>query len=161
MHDLARVLVKHGQARRGARGLPRAGAAHRSARHRPIAASPCCSRRRTSRWPWRARAARSRAPAELAKPKAAPRPRLDEAIAYLREARQRPPTQLAGDVLLSLALALDRAGAREEADAALDRGAPRGRACAAARRRATSRRPRTAAALEALAAEGSRSRGRA
>jgi tetratricopeptide (TPR) repeat protein len=68
--------------------------------------------------------------AELAKPKAGARPapadaskpphgRLDEAIAYLREARLRPPTGLAGDVLFSLALALDRAGAREEADATL------------------------------------------
>lgn len=47
------------------------------------------------------------------------RARLDEAIAYLREARQRPPTQLVGDVLLSLALALDRAGAKEEADATM------------------------------------------
>lgn len=52
-----------------------------------------------------------RAPAE--------KPKLDEAIAYLREARQRPPTQLAGDVLLSLILALDRAGDRAQADAAL------------------------------------------
>jgi tetratricopeptide (TPR) repeat protein len=50
-----------------------------------------------------------------AKPRAA-RPGLDEAIAYLREARQRPPTALAGDVLLSLALTLDRAGSRDEAD---------------------------------------------
>jgi tetratricopeptide (TPR) repeat protein len=47
------------------------------------------------------------------------RPRLDEAIAYLREARQRPPTQLSGDVLLSLALVLDRAGDKVQADAAL------------------------------------------
>jgi tetratricopeptide (TPR) repeat protein len=62
---------------------------------------------------------------ELARPGGRPgvtapqRAKLDEAIAYLREARQRPPTQLAGDVLLSLALALDRAGARDEADATL------------------------------------------
>jgi tetratricopeptide (TPR) repeat protein len=54
------------------------------------------------------------------KPEARPRtPPLDEAIAYLREARQRPATQLAGDVLLSLALTLDRAGSRDEADAVL------------------------------------------
>jgi tetratricopeptide (TPR) repeat protein len=53
-----------------------------------------------------------------AKP-APPHRGLDEAIAYLREARQRPPTALAGDVLLSLALALDRSGARDEADATL------------------------------------------
>lgn len=43
----------------------------------------------------------------------------DEAIAYLREAKQRPPTLLANDVALALVLALDRAGEREEADAAL------------------------------------------
>lgn len=63
-------------------------------------------------------------PAGAAPPKAgerapAEKPKLDEAIAYLREARQRPPTQLAGDVLLSLVLALDRAGDRAQADAAL------------------------------------------
>lgn len=46
-------------------------------------------------------------------------PKLDEAVAYLREARQRPPTQLASDVLLSLVLALDRGGDRAQADAAL------------------------------------------
>lgn len=45
--------------------------------------------------------------------------RLDEAAAYLREARQRPATQFTGDVLLSLVLALDRAGDRELAEAAL------------------------------------------
>lgn len=44
---------------------------------------------------------------------------LDEAIAYLREAKQRPPTLLANDVALALVLALDRAGEREAADAAL------------------------------------------
>lgn len=44
---------------------------------------------------------------------------LDEAIAYLREAKQRPPTLLANDVTLALVLALDRAGEREAADAAL------------------------------------------
>ncbi|MEZ4314255.1 MAG: hypothetical protein R3F14_40055 [Polyangiaceae bacterium] len=49
---------------------------------------------------------------------AAPNP-LDEAIAYLREAKQRPPTILANDVALSLVLALDRAGERDAADAAL------------------------------------------
>ena len=47
------------------------------------------------------------------------RPSLDEAIAYLREARQRPPTALAADVLVSLALALDRSGDRVQADAVL------------------------------------------
>ncbi|WP_437733977.1 hypothetical protein [Sorangium sp. So ce1335] len=45
---------------------------------------------------------------------------LDEAIAYLREARQRAQSQLARDVTLSLALALDRAGDRAQADAALE-----------------------------------------
>jgi tetratricopeptide (TPR) repeat protein len=45
--------------------------------------------------------------------------RLDEAAAYLREARQRPATQFTGDVLLSLVLALDRGGDRELAEAAL------------------------------------------
>ncbi|WP_231511588.1 tetratricopeptide repeat protein [Chondromyces apiculatus] len=48
------------------------------------------------------------------------RARLDEAAAYLREARLRPPGQLTGDVLLSLALVLDRSGDRALADAALD-----------------------------------------
>ncbi len=47
------------------------------------------------------------------------RPSLDEAVAYLREARQRPPTALANDVLVSLALALDRSGDRVQADAVL------------------------------------------
>ena len=52
--------------------------------------------------------------------------RLDEAIAYLREARQRPPTQLGGDVLLSLVLVLDRSGDRAQADAALGDAAETG-----------------------------------
>ena len=75
-------------------------------------------------------------------------PRLDEAIAYLREARQRPPTQWSGDVLLALALALDRSGDAAQADAALaeahEKGArPRvGQAAFAA--------PEDHAALEAL-----------
>lgn len=56
-------------------------------------------------------------PAEIGKK--VQRARLDEAVAYLREARQRPPTPLAGDVLLSLALVLDRAGDRDASDAAL------------------------------------------
>lgn len=47
------------------------------------------------------------------------KPSLDEAIAYLREARQRPPTALTNDVLASLALALDRSGDRVQADAVL------------------------------------------
>ncbi|WP_437589729.1 hypothetical protein [Sorangium sp. So ce1000] len=51
---------------------------------------------------------------------AAARGDLDEAIAYLREARQRAQTQLARDVTLSLALALDRAGDKAQADAALE-----------------------------------------
>jgi tetratricopeptide (TPR) repeat protein len=61
------------------------------------------------------------APASLSAPDggAASGSKLDESIAYLREARQRPPTQLAGDVLLSLVLALDRSGEKAQADAAL------------------------------------------
>lgn len=104
------------------------------------------------------------APADVGKKGA--RAPLDEAAAYLREARQRPATQLAGDVLLSLALVLDRAGVREQADAALveaqrsgdaDRfrsttGAPRAPSYLAA--------PEDALALAALAAEG-RDRGEA
>jgi len=50
---------------------------------------------------------------------AKPRAPLDEAAAYLREARQRPPTALSGDVLLSLVLVLDRNGDHVQADAAL------------------------------------------
>jgi tetratricopeptide (TPR) repeat protein len=87
------------------------------------------------------------------------RGRLDEAAAYLREARQRPVTQLAGDVLLSLALVLDRAGDREQADAAL---AEAQRSGDAVRFRSTNGKPRPldylaapedALALAALAAE--------
>ncbi|WP_437905980.1 hypothetical protein WME95_48490 [Sorangium sp. So ce327] len=51
---------------------------------------------------------------------AAARRDLDEAIAYLREARLRAQTQLARDVTLSLALALDRSGDKAQADAALE-----------------------------------------
>lgn len=47
------------------------------------------------------------------------KPSLDEALAYLREARQRPPTARANDVLVSLALVLDRSGDRVQADAVL------------------------------------------
>lgn len=81
-------------------------------------------------------------------------PALDEAVAYLREARGRPPTQLAGDVLLSLALVLDRTGNRDEANATL----------AAADRMSTQVRgnalgyvaaPEDGVALEALALEAS------
>lgn len=86
---------------------------------------------------------------------------LEEAAAYLREARQRPATPLAGDVLLSLALVLDRAGVREQADAAL---AEAQRSGDADRFRSATRTPRApdylaapedAVALAALAAEGS------
>ena len=89
------------------------------------------------------------------------RARLDEAAAYLREARQRPATQLAGDVLLSLALVLDRAGDREQADAAL---AEAQRSGDAVRFRSATVKPRAldylagpedALALAGLAAEGS------
>ena len=120
MHDLARVLVKTGR-RDEALGVYRAlvprvdllGTTDRrvsvllEAAHLSMAAEGAGGAPPTA--------------AELANPKAKPRsgPHLDEAIAYLREARQRPPTQLAGDVLLSLALALDRAGSRDEAGATL------------------------------------------
>ncbi len=127
MHDLARVLVKTGK-RDEALGVYRAlvpridllGAADRRVSVLLEAAHLSMT----------AEGAGGAPPSvgELVKPKAAAasgsrsraaEPRLDEAIAYLREARQRPPTQLAGDVLLSLALALDRAGVRDEADAVL------------------------------------------
>lgn len=49
----------------------------------------------------------------------AAKPGLDEAVAYLREAKQRPPSALSSDVTLSLALALDRGGDVAQADAAL------------------------------------------
>ncbi|WP_437547725.1 hypothetical protein WME97_47390 [Sorangium sp. So ce367] len=55
-----------------------------------------------------------------ARGEAAARRDLDEAIAYLREARLRAQTQLARDVTLSLALALDRSGDKAQADAALE-----------------------------------------
>lgn len=61
----------------------------------------------------------SMAVATRTRPAAGSRPSLDEAIAYLREARQRPPTALVNDVLVSLALALDRSGDRVQADAVL------------------------------------------
>lgn len=91
-------------------------------------------------------------PADLGKPRAQRR-RLDEAVAYLREARQRPATQLSGEVLLSLALVLDRAGDRVEADATLAEAHRSG-----ARLRAGSLDYLAAAedrgALDALVAEG-------
>jgi tetratricopeptide (TPR) repeat protein len=94
-------------------------------------------------------------PGGAAKPPAQPaRGRLDEAIAYLREARLRPPTQLAGDVLLSLALALDRAGSREEADATLAE-AERAGARLRSGKRDYLAAPDDHAALDALAAESS------
>lgn len=66
----------------------------------------------------------SRPPGAVAPPApAAPGPAkpalFDEAIAYLREARRLPVTQLSGDVLLSLALVLDRTGRSAQADAVL------------------------------------------
>jgi tetratricopeptide (TPR) repeat protein len=96
---------------------------------------------------------------DVGRAKGPPRPRLDEAVAYLREARQHPPTQRSGDVLLSLALVLDRAGARDEADTTL---AEATRAGARLQPGATPAEapsylaaPEDRAALEALAAEGS------
>jgi tetratricopeptide (TPR) repeat protein len=81
------------------------------------------------------------------------RARLDEAGAYLREARQRPPTPRTLDVLLSLALVLDRAGDHEQADAAI---AEAQRTGAKIRTEALDyiAAPEDAAALAALAAEG-------
>jgi hypothetical protein len=79
--------------------------------------------------------------------------RLDEAIAYLREAEQRAAsTGLEADVLLSLALVLDRGGDRAQADAAL---AEAGRVGAASRRAPFPWIAATAdgIALEALALE--------
>jgi tetratricopeptide (TPR) repeat protein len=131
MHDLARVLLKTGK-RDEALGVYRAlvprvdllGTTDRrvsvllEAAHASMAAEGAGGAPPTL-------SELARAPAPPAGTAATPtgsaplRPRLDEAIAYLREARQRPPTQLAGDVLLSLALALDRAGSREEANATL------------------------------------------
>lgn len=96
-------------------------------------------------------------PGELAKPRVTPRRHLDEAAAYLREAQQLPPSALSGEVMLSLALVLDRSGAREEADAMLAEavrggvkvraGSPGSLGYVAA--------PEDRAALEALSAEGS------
>ncbi|WP_437306493.1 hypothetical protein [Sorangium sp. So ce388] len=78
-------------------------------------------------------------------PGAGARADLDEAIAYLREARQRAQTQLARDVTLSLALALDRAGDKAQADAALE-GEAAGAAPEAARTRAEAAAARARAA---------------
>jgi tetratricopeptide (TPR) repeat protein len=98
-------------------------------------------------------------PAEVGKKSAAGK--LDEAAAYLREARQRPATQLAGDVLLSLALVLDRAGEHEQSDAALIEAQRSG---FTDRLRSTAERanapdyraaPEDTTALAALATEGS------
>jgi tetratricopeptide (TPR) repeat protein len=91
-------------------------------------------------------------PADLAKPRA--RPRLDEAAAYLREARQLPPSALSGEVLLSLALVLDRSGARDEAEATLGEALRSG---ARVRPEALGyvAAPEDRGALEAMAAEGS------
>lgn len=82
-----------------------------------------------------------------------PRARLDEAVAYLREARQRPPTRLAGDVLLSLSLVLDRKGDHEQADAAIAEAQRTGAKPRAGALEYLSA-PEDAAALAALAAEG-------
>ena len=57
---------------------------------------------------------------------ASPPARLDEALAYLREARLRAPNELSGAASLALALALDRAGDHAASDAALFEGARAG-----------------------------------
>jgi hypothetical protein len=81
------------------------------------------------------------------------RARLDEAIAYLGEARQRPPTIWAGDVLLGLALALDRAGDRAASDVVLA-DAHRGKRAPRADAARYLASADDALALAALAAEG-------
>jgi tetratricopeptide (TPR) repeat protein len=162
MHDLARVLVKTGK-RDEALGVYRAlvprvdllGTTDRrvtvllEAAHLSMAAEGAGGAPPTL--------------GELASPRAKPRsashdgPHLDEAIAYLREARQRPPTPLTGDVLLSLALALDRAGSRDDADATLgeaERAGARLRTGAAAGPLDYLVVPEDRAALDALATEG-------
>ncbi|XXY44280.1 hypothetical protein WME91_30170 [Sorangium sp. So ce269] len=90
-------------------------------------------------------AAGAGAPTAAGAPGAGARADLDEAIAYLREARQRAQTQLARDVTLSLALALDRAGDKAQADAALE-GEAAGAAPEAARTRAEAAAARARAA---------------
>ncbi|WP_437506246.1 hypothetical protein [Sorangium sp. So ce1099] len=85
------------------------------------------------------------APTAAGAPAAGASADLDEAIAYLREARQRAQTQLARDVTLSLALALDRAGDKAQADAALE-GEAAGAAPEAARTRAEAAAARARAA---------------
>ena len=82
------------------------------------------------------------------------RPHLEETIAYLREARQRAVSELAGNVGLLLALALDRAGDAAEADAALHE-AERTGARLHPPALAFLAAPEDATALEALSREGS------
>jgi tetratricopeptide (TPR) repeat protein len=79
-----------------------------------------------------------------------PPARLDEAVAYLREARLRAPSELAADASLALALALDRAGDHAASDAALSEGA---RAGARVRAFAFLAAPEDQIAIEALALE--------
>jgi len=149
MHDLARVLARTGK-RDEALGVYRAlvprvdllGTTDRrvsvllEAAHVSMAAEA---------------AGTATPPADVGKK--TPRARLDEAVAYLREARQRPPTQLSSDVLLSLALVLDRKGDREEADAAIAEAQRTGAKIRAAALDYLAA-PEDGAALAALAAEG-------
>jgi tetratricopeptide (TPR) repeat protein len=114
MHDLAQVLRKTGK-------LPEALAVYRALVPR-IDLLGTGERRiavllEAAHVSMAVEAAHAASPEAAAKADA--RPRLDEAAAYLREARQRPPTALSGDVILSLVLVLDRKGERVEADAAL------------------------------------------
>ncbi len=81
-------------------------------------------------------------------------PRLEEAIAYLREARQRTATELEGAVDLMLALTLDRAGDGGQAAAALAE-AERTGARVPPNALAFFAAPEDAVAIEALAHEGS------
>ncbi len=78
---------------------------------------------------------------------------LEEAVAYLREARLRPPTIWTGDVLFGLAIALDRAGDRAASDAVLAEAHRTGRAPRADAPRYLARAD-DAIALTAIAAEG-------
>jgi tetratricopeptide (TPR) repeat protein len=85
-------------------------------------------------------------------PEAARRGRLDEAMAYLAEARRRPPTAWTGDVLFALAIALDRSGDRAGSDGVLADAARSRRAPSANAARYVTR-AEDAIAVGAIAAE--------
>jgi len=81
----------------------------------------------------------------------------DEAIAYLREAKRLSNTRWSGDVLLSLALVLDRAGHSAQADAVLAEAQRVG--AKPLKDEPDYASPEDALALRALAAHGSNPRG--